>query len=66
MQTIPILELSIVFFPTAFLLAVMFRSQLKAFTGLYANDRMLVQMLLVGFFYLCFRDQSAGGDHFGH
>jgi len=50
MQTIPILELSIVFIPTAFLLVVMFRWQLKAFTGLYANVRMLVQLLLVGYF----------------
>ena len=50
MQTIPILELSIVFIPTAFLLAVMFRWQLKAFMGLYANVRMLVQLLLVGYF----------------
>ena len=50
MQTIPILELSIVFIPTAFLLIVMFRWRLKAVTGLYANLRMLVQLLLVGYF----------------
>ena len=50
MQTISILELSIVFIPTAFLLFVMSRWQLKAFTGLYANVRMLVQLLLVGYF----------------
>lgn len=50
MQTIPILELSIVFIPTAFLLIVMFRWQLKAVMGLYANLRMLVQLLLVGYF----------------
>ena len=50
MQTIPILELSIIFIPTAFLLVVMFRWQLKAFTGLYANVRMLLQLLLVGYF----------------
>ncbi|MFT4577700.1 MAG: putative ABC transport system permease protein [Nitrospinales bacterium] len=50
MQTIPILELSIIFIPTAILLAVMFRWQLKALTGFYANVRMLVQLLLVGYF----------------
>jgi putative ABC transport system permease protein len=50
MQTIPILKLSIVFIPTAFLLIVMFRWHLKAVTGLYANLRMLVQLLLVGYF----------------
>ena len=50
MQTIPLPELSIVFIPTAFLLAVMFRWQLKAWVGLYANVRMLLQLLLVGYF----------------
>ncbi len=50
MQTIPILELSIVFIPTIFLLGVMFRWRLKAFIGLYANVRMLLQLLLVGYF----------------
>ena len=50
MQTIPILELGIIFIPTAFLLVVMFRWQLKAFNGLYANVRMLLQLLLVGYF----------------
>ena len=43
MQTIPLLELSIVFFPTAFLLAVMFHWKLKAWIALYANVRMLLQ-----------------------
>ena len=50
MQTIPILELSLVFIPTIFLLAVMFRWKLKAFTGLYANIRMVLQLFLVGYF----------------
>jgi putative ABC transport system permease protein len=50
MQTIPLLELSIVFFPTAFLLAVMFHWKLKAWIALYANVRMLLQLLLVGHF----------------
>jgi putative ABC transport system permease protein len=50
MQTIPILELSVVFIPTAFLLIVMFNWQLKVLTGLYANIRMLMQLLLVGYF----------------
>ena len=50
MQTIPILELSLVFIPTIFLLVVMYRWQLKAFTGLYANIRMVLQLFLVGYF----------------
>jgi len=50
MQTISFSELSIVFIPTVFLLAVMFRWRLKAWVGLYANARMLLQLLLVGYF----------------
>jgi|TARA_B100000929_G_scaffold224575_1_gene180902 putative ABC transport system permease protein len=50
MQTIPLVELSIVFIPTVFLLVVMFRWQLKAWVGLYANIRMILQLLLVGYF----------------
>lgn len=50
MQTIPLLELSIVFIPTVFLLAVMYYWQLKPWVGLYANARMLLQLLLVGYF----------------
>lgn len=50
MQTIPLWELSIVFIPTAFLLAIMFHWQLKARVALYANFRMLLQLLLVGYF----------------
>jgi len=50
MQTIPLRELSIAFIPTAFLLGIMFRWQLKAWIGLYANFRMILQLLLVGYF----------------
>ena len=50
MQTIPLAKLSIVFIPTAFLLAIMFHWQLKAWVGLYANVRMLLQLLFVGYF----------------
>jgi putative ABC transport system permease protein len=50
MQTIPLVELSIVFIPTVFLLFVMFRWQLKAWVGLYANIRIILQLLLVGYF----------------
>ncbi|MBC8287611.1 MAG: ABC transporter permease [Nitrospinae bacterium] len=50
MQTIPLAELSIVFIPTIFLLAIMFHWRLKPWVGLYANARMLLQLLLVGYF----------------
>lgn len=50
MQTIQLPELSIVFIPTAFMLFIMYRWKLKAWVGLYANFRMIVQLLLVGYF----------------
>ena len=50
MQTIALKELSIVFIPTAFLFAITFRWQLKALVGLYANFRMILQLLLAGYF----------------
>ena len=50
MQTIPIIKLSLVFIPTALLLVVMFRWKLNATIGLYANFRMLLQLMLVGYF----------------
>ncbi|MZH02775.1 MAG: ABC transporter permease, partial [Nitrospinae bacterium] len=49
MQTIQLPELSIIFIPTVLLLAVMFRWKLNTWIGLYANARMLLQLLLVGF-----------------
>ena len=50
MQTIQLPELGIIFIPTVFLLAIMLRWKLKAWVGLYANARMLFQLLLVGLF----------------
>ena len=49
MQTIPIIELSLVFIPTIFLLAIIFRWGLKGSVGIYANIRMVLQLLLVGY-----------------
>ena len=50
MQTIPLRELSIVFIPTIFLLVIMYRWQLKAWVAVYANIRMIFQLLLAGYF----------------
>ena len=50
MQTIPLRELSIVFIPTILMLLIMYRWKLKAWVGLYANFRMIFQLLLVGYF----------------
>ena len=49
MQTIPIIELSLVFIPTIFLLAIIFSWGIKGSVGIYANIRMVLQLLLVGY-----------------
>ena len=49
MQTIQLPELSIIFISSVFLLAVIFRWKLKAWVGLYASARILLQLLLVVF-----------------
>ena len=50
MQTIPLRELSIMFIPTVYLLVIMYRWQLKAWVAVYANIRMIFQLLLAGDF----------------
>ncbi len=49
MQTIPIIELSLVFIPTIFLLVIISRWGIKGSVGIYANIRMVLQLLLVGY-----------------
>ena len=49
LPTISLLSLMIAFIPGLFLLALMYRWSMKASTALYANARMLVQLLVVGY-----------------
>jgi putative ABC transport system permease protein len=49
MQKISLVSLSIMFVPIAILLALMWKWKLGAWGALYANARMLVQLLLVGY-----------------
>ena len=49
LPTIPIWNLLIAFAPSVLLLLVMRRWSLKAHTALYANGRMLIQLLAVGY-----------------
>jgi putative ABC transport system permease protein len=58
MDISPLGELGTVFIPTVFLLAIMFRWQLKSWVKFYANIRMLLQLLMVGYFFTCFFDNS--------
>ncbi len=49
LQTISLAKLAIAFLPIALLLLVMFRWRAGAATALYANARMLVQLLAIGY-----------------
>lgn len=49
LPTIPLTSLLIAFAPSVVLLAIMYRWSLRAQTALYANARMLVQLLAVGY-----------------
>ena len=49
LPTIPLTSLLIAFAPSAVLLVIMYRWSLRAQTALYANARMLVQLLAVGY-----------------
>ena len=49
LSTIPMASLLVAFAPSLLLLAIMHRWSLKALGALYANVRMLVQLLAVGY-----------------
>ena len=61
LPTIPLTNLLIAFAPSVLLLAIMHRWSLRAVTALYANGRMLVQLLAVGYVltYVFETDQPA-------
>lgn len=48
-QTIPVMNLALAFLPVACVIAIMLRWSLKAGTALYANGRMLIQLLMIGY-----------------
>jgi putative ABC transport system permease protein len=60
-QTIPLLNLSLAFIPAFLTIAILFKWSLNSTNALYAISRMLVQLLLIGYFlsYL-FESDSAG------
>jgi len=60
-QTIPLLNLSLAFIPAALTIAILFRWSLDSGNALYAISRMLVQLLLIGYFLsYIFESDSAG------
>lgn len=49
LQLIPVAGLALAFVPTAAVLAIMFAWRVGAWKGVYANARMLVQLLIIGY-----------------
>jgi len=60
-QTIPLLNLSIAFIPALFTIYILFKWSLKATNALYAVSRMLVQLLLIGYFLTYIFDSDSAG-----
>lgn len=60
-ETIPLLNLSIAFIPALLTIGILFKWSLNATNALYAISRMLVQLLLIGYFLTyIFESDSAG------
>ncbi|HHJ35138.1 MAG TPA: ABC transporter permease, partial [Gammaproteobacteria bacterium] len=49
-QNIPLINLSIAFVPALVTIIILFKWSLNASNALYAMSRMLVQLLLIGYF----------------
>ncbi len=60
-ETIPLFNLSLAFIPALLTVVILFRWSLNATNALYAVSRMLVQLLLIGYFLsYIFESESAG------
>ena len=59
-QTIPLINLAITFIPALIVVAILFKWSLNASNALYAISRMLVQLLIIGYFLIyIFGSESA-------
>jgi len=60
LQTIPLLNLSLAFIPALFTVGILFKWSLNSGNALYAVSRMLIQLLLIGYFLsYIFESESA-------
>jgi len=60
-ETIPLLNLSLAFIPALLVIGILFKWSLNSTNALYAISRMLVQLLLIGYFLTyIFESDSAG------
>ncbi len=60
-DTIPILNLSIAFIPAILTIAILFKWSLNSTNALYAISRMLIQLLLIGYFLTYIFDSDSAG-----
>ncbi len=61
LQTIPLLNLSLAFIPALLTVGILFKWSLNSTNALYAISRMLVQLLIIGYFLsYIFESDSAG------
>lgn len=60
-DTIPIINLSIAFIPAILTIAILFKWSLNSTNALYAISRMLIQLLLIGYFLTYIFDSDSAG-----
>lgn len=61
LETIPLINLSIAFVPAILTIAILFKWSLNSSNALYAISRMLVQLLLIGYFLSYIFDSDSAG-----
>ena len=61
LQTIPLMNLALVFVPALITIAILFKWSLNASNALYALSRMLVQLMLIGYFLTYIFDTDSSG-----
>ena len=61
LETIPLINLSIAFVPAILTIAILFKWSLNSTNALYAISRMLVQLLLIGYFLSYIFDSDSAG-----
>jgi len=61
LQTIPLMNLALVFVPALITIAILFKWSLNASNALYALSRMLVQLMLIGYFLTYIFDSDSSG-----
>ena len=61
LQTIPLINLVLVFVPALITIGILFKWSLNASNALYALSRMLVQLMLIGYFLTYIFDSDSAG-----